>query len=234
MVKKKGKGVGAKKAPPPASPPEDEEITSAVAIQIIKEDERSAATMVKPDVMENILKVLQEPAETMYCGLSTKAQYELSPQEVRELRELYSIFDVGSSGLLSYPVLRKSLRTMGFTAEDTALKGALTDCNIDIDKGISFSQFVDIVLTEQGDSIDVYEELLSGFSAMDVERSGKITVESLKKLCCVIGEDLTVAELEDMISEADTPGNGEISQKEFLEVMLRTNLFRGTIVDQNR
>ena len=48
------------------------------------------------------------------------------------------------------------------------------------------------------------------------------------------GEDLTVAELEDMISEADTPGNGEVSQKEFLEVMLRTNLFRGTVVDQNR
>ena len=32
--------------------------------------------------MENILKVLQEPTETMYKGLSQRAQNELSPQEV--------------------------------------------------------------------------------------------------------------------------------------------------------
>ena len=32
--------------------------------------------------MESILKVLQEPTETMYKGLSQRAQYELSPQEV--------------------------------------------------------------------------------------------------------------------------------------------------------
>ena len=62
---------------------------------------------------------------------------------------MYSIFDVGSSGLLSYPVLRKSLRTMGFTAEDTALKGALTDCNIDIEKGTGNKKIIFLVLLYQ-------------------------------------------------------------------------------------
>ena len=33
---------------------------------------------------------------------------------------------------------------------------------------MNFSQFVDIVLIEQGDSFDVYEELMSGFTAMDI------------------------------------------------------------------
>ena len=42
------------------------------------------------------------------------------------------------------------------------------DCNCDTATGISFPQFVDIVLMEQGDSFDVYEELMSGFSAMDI------------------------------------------------------------------
>ena len=42
------------------------------------------------------------------------------------------------------------------------------DCNIAVEDGVTFSQFVDIVLIEQGDSFDVYEELMSGFTAMDI------------------------------------------------------------------
>eukprot|EP00116_Pleurobrachia_bachei_P004623 sb/3464885/ len=75
--------------------------------------------------MDNILKVLQQPNETMYQGLSQRAQNELSPQEVRELRELFSIFDIGGTGRLTFPVLRKSLRTMGFNADDRELMGAI-------------------------------------------------------------------------------------------------------------
>ena len=44
---------------------------------------------------------------------------------MRELRELFSIFDIGGKGVLSYPVLRKSLKTMGFSAEDKELMGAI-------------------------------------------------------------------------------------------------------------
>eukprot|EP00116_Pleurobrachia_bachei_P002058 sb/3462320/ len=42
------------------------------------------------------------------------------------------------------------------------------DCGIEVREGITFPQFVDIVLIEQGDSFDVYEELMSGFTAMDI------------------------------------------------------------------
>ena len=86
-----------------------------------------------------------------------------------------------------------------------------------MEEGVTFSQFVDIVLIEQvrhilsdiyiadklinlllsseldfishlqGDSFDVYEELMSGFTAMDIERSGKITSQSLRKLASRLG-----------------------------------------------
>lgn len=38
---------------------------------------------------------------------------------------------------------------MGFTAEDTALKGALTDCNIDIEKGTGNKKIIFLVLLYQ-------------------------------------------------------------------------------------
>ena len=155
--------------------------------------------------MENILKVLRESSSTMYTGLSERAQYELSPQEVRyrvysyftcalytcsflnivfndgdvrilkshilptkitaalksrlvtircmgytvwqflrkhcyiikynssynrnsqvrDLRELFSIFCMGSGDRISYLVLKKALKTMGFRVKDTELQGAL-------------------------------------------------------------------------------------------------------------
>ena len=49
--------------------------------------------------MENILKVLQEPTETMYKGLSQRAQNELSPQEL-------SIWGDGRTVVLSQPVFQ--------------------------------------------------------------------------------------------------------------------------------
>ena len=36
-----------------------------------------------------------------------------------------------------------------------------------------------------------------------------------------------------MISEADKDGNGDVSHKEFISVMLKTNLFRGTTANFN-
>ena len=46
-------------------------------------------------------------------------------------------------------------------------------------------------------------------------------------------EDLSQAEIEDMIAEADKDGNGEVSHREFISVMLKTNLFRGTTAHFN-
>ena len=36
-----------------------------------------------------------------------------------------------------------------------------------------------------------------------------------------------------MIREADTTGNGEVSEEEFIKVMMQTNLFKGTQSDLN-
>ena len=38
-------------------------------------------------------------------------------------------------------------------------------------------------------------------------------------------ENLTDAEIEEMIREADIDGDGEISEEEFMRIMRKTNLF---------
>ena len=64
------------------------------------------------------------------CQLLTRVLWvKTSHCQVRELRELFSIFDIGGKDRLSYPVLRKSLKTMGFSADDKELLGAIGPCH---------------------------------------------------------------------------------------------------------
>ena len=57
------------------------------------------------------------------------------------------------------------------------------------------------------------------------ERTGKITLASLKKVAGDIGEKMSEEELQEMIDEADRNGDGEITEDDFIRIMKKTNLF---------
>lgn len=64
---------------------------------------------------------------------------------------------------------------------------------------------------------------MQAFSCLDVDGDGYLSVDDLR--ACA-GGDLSQAELEAMIAEANKTSTGRVSQQEFVEVMLRTTLFR--------
>lgn len=60
---------------------------------------------------------------------------------------------------------------------------------------------------------------------MSPDQKGKITLDNLKTACEESGIRFSPKELEEMIREADTNGDGVVDQEEFIEIMKRTNLF---------
>lgn len=57
------------------------------------------------------------------------------------------------------------------------------------------------------------------FRLFDEDNTGFITFRNLRKICQELGESLTDAEIQEMITEADTDDDGQISFQEFYRVM---------------
>ena len=53
----------------------------------------------------------------------------------------------------------------------------------------------------------------------DTDNSGKISAQELKKVMANLGENLTDEEIDEMIREADTDGDGEVDYDEFVKMM---------------
>lgn len=64
-------------------------------------------------------------------------------------------------------------------------------------------------------------ELKEAFSLFDQDGDGNITAKELGVVMRSLGQDPTEAELQDMINDVDTDGNGTIDLAEFISMMAR-------------
>ena len=60
------------------------------------------------------------------------------------------------------------------------------------------------------------------FRTLDKDCNGYITVRELKEVMMKLGEKLTTKEVTEIVSEADTNGDGRIDVDEFVQMMMNT------------
>jgi centrin-1 len=68
---------------------------------------------------------------------------------------------------------------------------------------------------------DSRDDLKKVFMLFDEEKSGFISLASLKKVVKELGENIDEAELQEMIQKADNDRDGLINEEEFYNVMTR-------------
>ena len=150
----------------------------------------------------------------------------LTGQELRDLRTVFDAFDGKSCGTINRYEMQKALTALGFRVSEQEIQEAVSDMGIRNGK-IEFQHFLSVVVDRQGDARDTHEEIIQVFRMLDHSGRGKITFEDLKKACLDAGETLlTEKDLSDMIYEADKDGDDAVSQAEFIQIMMKTNLFQ--------
>ncbi|XP_066296741.1 uncharacterized protein [Branchiostoma lanceolatum] len=163
--------------------------------------------------------------ELLGMKISSRVLEQLTPQEIRELKMVFDVFDTNSSGTVDAQKLRRAFRVLGFKMSKEDVREMMFNVTKKAKGEIDFNEFLEMVIERQGDSRDIYEEIKQGFKMMDYDDTGKITVGNLKQACKDAGIRFTDREIHEMVEEADVNGDNAVDEEEFINIMLKTNLF---------
>merc|ERR1711990_876567 len=147
----------------------------------------------------------------------------LTDEQKAELREAFDLFDTDGSGAVDFSELHTAMKALGFEPKKEEINKMVKEMDKDGDATVDFEEFC-IMMAEKMNQKDGKEEMLKGFKLFDDDSTGKISFKNFKRVAKELGESLSDAELTEIIGEADTDGDGEISESEFLAVMVKTGL----------
>ena len=99
--------------------------------------------------------------------ISTRALKNLSPSEIRDLFDVFQIFDRNETGRLKAKELYLAMKGLGFTITEQLCNDYIEAEGPDTQKSISFNQFLDIIIDKQGSSKDHHEEIVNCFNLFD-------------------------------------------------------------------
>lgn len=128
-----------------------------------------------------------------------------------------SSFNIGTIELHE---LQSVMRKLGQNPTQAELMEMINSVDDNGDNEIDFNEFLILMKSRIGER-DPEKELRDAFAVFDTDNSGSIDRKELKRILKKLDQKLTDAELDAMMAEVDTNGDGEISFEEFKALMVR-------------
>merc|ERR1712164_195285 len=147
----------------------------------------------------------------------------LTEEQKGELREAFDLFDTDGSGAVDASELHTAMKALGFEPKKEEISKMVKEMDKDGDATVDFEEFC-VMMAEKMNQKDGKEEMMKSFKLFDDDNTGKISFKNFQRVAKELGENLSDQELKEIIAEADTDGDGEISEAEFLAVMVKTGL----------
>lgn len=140
-------------------------------------------------------------------------------ERMKEYKEAFDMFDRDKDGYINEKELGNVMRSLGHDPSDVELKDFMIECAKETKDYLSFEEF-NILLSRKVVDQEVEEELLEAFRVFDKEGNGKISASELRHIMTTLGEKLSEEEVEEMMTEADYNGDGQINYVDFVKLML--------------
>ncbi|KAH8025819.1 hypothetical protein HPB51_012141 [Rhipicephalus microplus] len=205
-------------APPTSKAPAHKALKSRANVPNTSGTGGNASTSTSPDKMAN--KKHRAPASSGRSSSDTSGS-QLSDDTIAELREAFALFDKNSNGAISTKELGNVMRALGQNPTEAELKDMIAEVDTDGDGTVDFPEFL-ALMTKKGRSADTEEEIREAFKVFDRDGNGFITAAELRHVMTTLGEKLTEEEVDAMIREADTDGDGQINYEEFVALITST------------
>lgn len=195
----------------------DERLSAAAALENpwVKRRDFETETVIDSDILKS-LRNFAHASHFRRAVLSMMA-WSLSTEDRMELRKQFLALDTQSKGTITHQQLKHILEE-NFHVSSAEAETLFKSLDADNDDEIAYSEFLAAVL--QG-RVKVYEDVLrKTFHRFDRDQCGLITADDLRE---VLGEEFEGENIEDMIKEADTSGDGKIDYEEFLAYFHKTD-----------
>lgn len=146
----------------------------------------------------------------------TAISVQASPEDIRELKDLFMSLDVNGDGSLTFEEIKKGLESK---VNGEAILDIMKSADTDGSGEINYTEF--LAATMDANVFMREDYLRTAFAMFDKDNSGKIDNEEV--IALLQGEDLgtyiSKEAIGSALKEIDSNGDGEIDFEEFMEMM---------------
>lgn len=155
---------------------------------------------------------------------------KIPPEKIRLMHQLFDELK-NEDNEVEYRHLQTMINKLGHDPDVAQMETVYQTLDVYCNGKFSFAHFLNMFAamfvneegegekekTEEDDALE--EEMKEAFRVFDGDGNGFISQAELKHTLHKMGERLTDEEIEDMMNEADTDGDGQVSFKEFCRMM---------------
>jgi calmodulin len=137
-------------------------------------------------------------------------QADLSEEQIAEFREAFSLFDKDGDGIITTKELGSVMKSLGQSPTDTEVQDIIDKVDTDGKGNIDFPEFL-MMITRRMYHMHEDVDIRDAFRVFDKDGNGYISAAELRHVMINLGETLTEKEVDEMISEADADGDGQVN-----------------------
>ena len=143
----------------------------------------------------------------------------ISSNKEKEFKNIFDKYDSNKDGNVNSDELANILKAININVSDEEIKEIIEEIELEGNNEINFENFISIVNRREKD-VDTKEEVLNAFKFFDKEGNGLININDLKYIMINVSKNLSEAEIDDMLKEADLDMDGFINYEEFIRSLL--------------
>eukprot|EP00808_Paulinella_micropora_P002731 g81619.t1 len=152
----------------------------------------------------------------------TSQQYaSLSETQIAEFKECFAVFDADQDGAIDKKELLKALKSLGGNATDKEIDDMMVDVEPNGGGMVHFPNFLVMMARKQDRMVegDEEKELRAMFDLFDPTGKKKVSKDDIKRVLTTVGEKLTDAEVDEMLTMADKDGDRVLNWGDFSAIM---------------
>jgi len=144
---------------------------------------------------------------------------KLTEGQVKAAKEAFKSFDKKGEDKIKVGEIALALKKLGHTIKSDWLEKIEQTIDTEGTGYVEFEEFCGIVKKKIQDDDDE-RELREMFRILDKEKRGEVNTNELRWILKNLGDDLTEADIDDMIADVDTDGSGWVDYNEFHKLMM--------------
>jgi len=146
------------------------------------------------------------------------SEVKLSDAQTVAAKSAFKAFDKKNEDKIKVGEIGAAMKKLGHTIKPDWLEKIEHTIDAEGTGYILFEEFCNIIRRKMKDDEDE-RELKEMFRILDKDKRGEVNTSELRWILKQLGDDLTEADIDDMIADVDTDGSGWVDYNEFHKLM---------------